>query len=162
MKRLYLIRHAKSSKDVSGVKDKERPLNERGEREAKYIGRRLRRFGISAQALYSSPAKRAHETATRIANEIGFPLGKIKAVDSLYESSIPKLMKIIKKIDNETQSAIIFGHNPEFLNLLNYLTARSITEFPTCGVFGIDFNIDSWNKVARGKGAVAFFECPKK
>jgi phosphohistidine phosphatase len=161
MKRLYLIRHAKSSKDITGIKDRERPLNKRGKKEARYIGKHLKERGITAQALYSSPAKRAFDTARAIARKIGFPRKKIEVVDALYYSNIPKILKVIKNIDDTVGSAIIFGHNPEFLNLVNYLSARSIQEFPPCGVFGIGFSIDSWKKVARKKGKIVFFRTPE-
>ena len=162
MKILYLIRHAKSNKDVSEIKDKDRPLNKLGKRECRYIGKRLKKFGIVAQALYSSPAKRALGTAAAVSKEIGFPREKIKVVNSLYYSNIPKLIKVIKNIGDTAESAVIFGHNPEFLNLVNYLTPLLIKKFPTCAVFGIDFPVDSWKKVARKKGRLAFSVRPKK
>jgi len=162
MKRLYLIRHAKSSRDIPGIKDRERPLNKRGKREVRSIGRLLRKYGVVAQALYSSPAKRAFDTASVIARNIGFPRKRIQVVNSLYGSNIPKLMKIVRKIDDAAESAIIFGHNPELFNLVNYLTLRPIKEFPACGVFGIDFNIDSWRMAAGKKGKLVFCEFPKK
>ena len=162
MKRLYLIRHAKSSKDIAGTEDKERPLSKRGKIEVRYVDKRLKKYGIVAQALYSSPARRALDTAKAIAKKIGFPRKKIKVVNSLYNSNIPKLMKVIKKIDNRVESVIVFGHNPEFLNLVNYLTPRTIREFPTCGVFGIDFSIDSWKSASRKKGKLVFSGCPPR
>jgi len=162
MKRLYLIRHAKSSKDLTGIKDKDRPLNKRGKREVRYIGKLLKKYGIVVQVFYSSPARRAFDTAAVIAKKVGFPLKKIKVVNLLYNSNIPKLMKVIKKIDDKMESAVIFGHNPEFFNLVNHLTPRMIRGFPTCGVFGIDFAIDSWRLAARKKGKLVFFEFPKK
>jgi len=161
MKRLYLIRHAKSNKDISGIKDKDRPLNKLGKREAWYIGKRLKKHGISVQAFYSSPARRAFDTAAVIAKKIGFLRKKIKVANSLYNSNIPKLLKVIKNIDHTMESAVIVGHNPEFLNLVNYLTPRLIKEFPVCGVFGIDFTIDSWRMVARKKGKLVFSEFPE-
>ncbi len=161
MKRLYLIRHAKSSKDTTGINDRERPLNERGKKEARQIGKLLKKRGISVQAVYTSPAKRAFDTARAIARKIGFPRKKIKVVNALYYSNIPKLLKVIKNIDDTVGSAVIFGHNPEFFNLVNYFSARLIQEFPPCGAFGIDFSVDSWKKVARKKGKIVFAHSPE-
>ena len=160
MKRLYLVRHAKSSKDIPRIKDKERPLSKRGKKEVAYMGKRMKKCGIVAQALYSSPAKRALDTAKAIAKKIGFPRKKIKVVNSIYYSNIPKLLKVIRGIDDEAASALIFGHNPEFINLVNYFTPRCINEFPTCGIFGIDFNINSWRRAARKKGKITFSDSP--
>jgi phosphohistidine phosphatase len=162
MKVLYLIRHAKSSKDLTGITDKERPLNKRGKREAKYIGKLLKKRAITPGTLYSSPAKRALDTARSIAKRIGFPRKKIKVIRSIYYSNVLTLMKVIKNIDDKVESAALFGHNPEFLNLVNYLTPRPVDEFPTCAVFGIDLKTDSWSKAARKEGEVSFFKHPPK
>ncbi|MFA5117351.1 MAG: histidine phosphatase family protein [Candidatus Omnitrophota bacterium] len=161
MKRLYLIRHAKSNKDIPGIKDRDRPLNKRGEKEARDTGKHLKKRGITVQAVYTSPATRALDTARAIARKIGFSRKKIKVVNALYYSNIPKLLKVIKNIDDKAGSAIIFGHNPEFLNLVNYLSGRLTQEFRPCGVFGIDFSVDSWKKVARKKGKIVFSHSPE-
>lgn len=163
MKRLYLIRHAKSSKDIPVIiKDSDRPLNEEGKKQVLLMGRRLKESGIVPQAVYSSPARRALDTARAIAGAVGFPLDKIKTMSAIYDSNIPNLMRIVRNIDDAAASAAIFGHNPEFLNFVNYLTPRPVGDFPTCGVFGIDFDTDSWRRAGRKKGVIAFFESPKK
>jgi phosphohistidine phosphatase len=162
VKRLYLIRHAKSSKDLVSIKDRDRPLNERGETEVRYMGKRLKMRGITVEAIYSSPAKRALDTAKAIAKKIGYPKKSIKIKEALYYSNIPKLMRIIKRIDDKIDSAMIFGHNPEFLNLINYLVTRKIAEFPTCSIFFICFNVNSWAKIAKKKGKIIFFERAKR
>jgi phosphohistidine phosphatase len=162
MKRLYLIRHAKSSKDIAGIKDKERPLNRQGRRQVGYIGQRFKKLGSTPpQVFYSSPAKRALDTAVAIAKEIGFPSKRIKVVNSLYHANIPKLMKVIKKIDDAAGSAALFGHNPEFFDLVNYLTPRAIKKFPTCGIFGVDLCVGSWKRTARKKGRIVFSDDPR-
>lgn len=160
MKTLYLVRHAKSSKDPTGINDEERPLNEQGRHEAAYIAKRLKGRGIMPQVIYSSPAKRALDTAKIVSKEMGGPTGKIKVVDSLYASNIPKLLKVIRGIDDHVGQAAIFGHNPEFLGLVNYFVSRPIEEFPTCGVFAINFESGAWSKVGRKKGRMEFFEFP--
>ena len=144
------------------IKDQERPLSKRGRKEASEIGRFLKKSGIHVQAAYTSPAKRALDTACSIAKKIGLPRKEIKVVAALYRSNVFKAMKVIKGIHDGVDSAVIFGHNPEFLNLVNYLTTRPIEEFPTCGVFGIEFTIDSWSKAVRKKGTPVFFYFPKK
>ncbi len=162
MKRLFLIRHAKSiSKDTPGIKDFDRPLDARGNDETRYIGDTLKNHGIIMDAYVSSPAKRALDTARLIAERTGFPRNKIEVVGSVYESNIPKLLKAIKNFDDGAASVALFGHNPEFLNLVNYLAKGRIAEFPTCGVFGIDFEVDSWADIGKKKGKIVFFEGPK-
>ena len=126
------------------------------------MGRRLKKKGITVDAIYSSPAKRALATAKRLAEEIGVPRRDIVTVKSLYRANVLKLMAAIKQIADTAETAMIFGHNPEFLNLANYLTPRLIVKFPTSGVLGVDFNVNSWKKVTRKSGRVAFFDYPKK
>lgn len=162
MKHLYLFRHAKSSKNIPDIVDRERPLNQRGLRDLRLVGRRLKKQEIPIDAIYSSPAKRALATAKRVAEEIGFPRRNIVIVKSLYRANIPKLMTAIKHISAAAKTAILFGHNPEFLNLANHLTPRLIVKLPTSGVLGVDFNVNSWKKVARKSGRVVFFDYPKK
>jgi phosphohistidine phosphatase len=162
MKRLYVIRHAKSRKDIPGITDRQRPLSKKGAKAAKCMGRCLRKRGVSLAAFYSSPAKRALDTARLIAKEVEFPCQEIKIVNSLYDSNVPRLIKAIKSINDLNFSAVLFGHNPEFLELVNYLTPRAVRKFPTGGVFGIDFDIDSWRSVGRKKGKIVFSERPKK
>ncbi len=162
MKKLYLIRHAKSSRDTPGIKDKNRPLDKQGKAQIKLIGIHLARSGIVAQALYSSPAKRALDTAKGIAQRMGFPCARIKVMPLIYTSGVFRLLKMIKGFSNQVESAMVFGHNPEFFHLVNYLITNKINKFPTCGVFGIDFNVNSWRKVARKKGKLVFRALPKK
>ena len=83
MKRLFLVRHAKSSWDDPSLDDMDRPLNNRGKRNAPEMGIRLRKQGIIPDLLISSPAKRAHTTAKSISEEIGYPKKKIVIDDRL-------------------------------------------------------------------------------
>lgn len=160
MKTLYLIRHAKSRKDIPGIRDEDRPLHERGQKQAAYIGRCLKKLGLDAQAAYASPAKRAMDTAKIIAKKTGFPRRKIQADKAIYYSSVPRLMKLIKSIDDKAGSALVFGHNPEFLDLLNYLVPGRREEFPTGAVCGIGFDAGSWRLVGRRKGRLILWIVP--
>ena len=73
MKTLYIIRHAKSSWENPTMSDLDRPLNERGKRDAPRMGKRLKEKAIHPTVLISSPAKRAFGTAKRIAEVLGYP-----------------------------------------------------------------------------------------
>ena len=133
MKTLYLIRHAKARKDIPGIADIDRPLAKEGEEQTSLIGKRLKKYKTIPDVIYSSPAKRALDTAKRIAEIIDFPVKSIEVVESIYQSSVSGLLKVIKKIDDSTESVIFFGHNPEFLDLANCLASSAIDKFPTCG-----------------------------
>lgn len=162
MRKLYLIRHAKARKDILGIKDEERPLNKKGEKEAFYIGSYLKKNGIVLQAFYSSHAKRAWETAKIIAERVGFPEKKIRIIRAIYNSNKTNLLRIIKKFSDRFHSVAVFGHNPEFHTLVNHFSDYPIEKFPTCGVFEIEFKVDSWKKISKRNGKIKFFVFPKK
>lgn len=162
MKSLYLIRHAKANKLTPGLKDKDRALNNQGKKDAEGIGDILKKSKKTVFSLYSSPAKRARDTATVIAKKIGLPVKNIKIVYSLYRSNIFKLLKIIKKIDDTMQTAFIIGHNPEFLKIVNYFNPHKIKKFPPCGVFKIEFDVGSWHVPLKKRGKIVSTIFPKE
>ena len=162
MKRLYLIRHAKSSWKNPDLPDLDRPLNKRGERDAPFMGKRLKKSKIRPDLIISSPAKRALKTARIIAKEIGYPKDKIMIKDSLYASSVSTIVNIIQYLDESIAEAMLVGHNPDFTSLANYLTNYGVDNIPTCGIFCVDFDIKLWKEVDQGKGILNFFDYPKK
>lgn len=162
MKRLFLIRHAKSSWDDSGLTDYERPLNKRGERDAPFMAQILKKEKIFPDAVYSSPAVRAITTAEIFAGEIGFDFKKIITENSIYDSGIRELEAIVQSIPASYKTVFIFGHNPAFTYYANHLGNKLVTNIPTCGIVGIEINVESWKNVERGKGKTFFFEFPKK
>lgn len=162
MKRLYLVRHAKSSWKNLDLPDIDRPLNKRGKRDAPFMGERLTKYNAKPDIIISSPAKRALTTAKIIAKKIGYLKEKIEIKDSLYGAAIPTILNIIHYLDDSIHEAILFGHNPEFTALANYLTKYNVENIPTCGIFCVDFEVESWKDIAEGNGIFIFFDFPKK
>lgn len=162
MKRLYLVRHAKSSWNDSRLSDFERPLNERGERDAPVMGKRLAAGKIKPDVLITSAAKRAQTTARTIAGEIGYPLDRIIVEKELYLADVKYLFKFIRHLDDELDEVMLFGHNPGFTEVANYLTREKIENMPTCSIFCIDFDVDSWRDISGHSGICRFFDYPKK
>ncbi|MCB9207927.1 MAG: histidine phosphatase family protein [Ignavibacteriales bacterium] len=162
MKTLYLIRHAKSSWDFPNLSDFERPLNERGQRDAPFMGKLLSERIKSPQIIYSSPAKRAITTAEIIAEFLGYDVNSIIKNENIYEAAVSDLMRIINNNSDEYSSLMLFGHNPGFTLISNYLADKKITNLPTCGFVQIDFNLNSWNNIEGSSGNLMHFEYPKK
>lgn len=163
MKRLYLIRHAKSSWKNSDLADVDRPLNKRGQRDAPFMGKLLKKeYKVKPDLILSSPAKRALKTAKIIAKEITCPKRKIVTKDSLYASGIPAMLNVIQYLDDSLDEVMLFGHNPDLTSLANYLSNQQVDNIPTCGIFCVDFDIQSWQDVEKGKGIFKFFDYPKK
>jgi len=160
MKELILIRHAKSSWKHPELSDIDRPLNKRGQRDAPVMGEILAKKNVSPDLIISSPAERAKTTSITIAEIINYPVDKIKFVKSIYEASLFDLLTVIRNIDGNTESVMMFGHNPGFTMLNNYLTNRYIDNIPTCGIVSISFN-SGWKDIEEGSGKLNYFIYPK-
>ncbi len=162
MKTLYLTRHAKSSWKELDLDDFDRPLNKRGKRDAPFMGQLLKKKNILPDVLISSPAVRAYTTARTIATEIGYPAENIMTDENIYEASSSELLDIINSIEDENRSAMLFGHNPGFTMLSNYLSGKDILNIPTCGIVKIEFEKEKWSDIEIDTGKLIWFEYPKK
>jgi phosphohistidine phosphatase len=162
VKRLIVIRHAKSSWDNPLLGDFDRPLNERGERDAPRMGKRLKEKRIVPDLLLSSPAKRALKTCEIIGSILNYPTGNIKADRELYHADEYGILHIIKNINDKHDTVLIFGHNPGLTDFVNRLTDSVIDNVPTCGVVSCSLNVPSWRDIEWGNGKVDFFDFPKK
>jgi len=160
MKTLYLIRHAKSSWKNARIADIERPLNSRGKRDAPFIGELLASKKIKPALIITSPAKRAKKTAETIAGKIGYSKKNIVYEDNIYEAGSHELLDVIKNINNKFDSAMLFGHNPGFTMLHNFLCKHYIDNIPTSGVVALEFE-SPWNEIEKNSAKFLFFEYPK-
>jgi len=162
MKTIILIRHAKSSWKFPELKDMDRPLNKRGLNDAPLMGKILKGHNLMPDLIMTSPAVRTSITAKTIAQAVGFNELQIVTEPGLYLESKSKLLKVINNIDDRYATVFIVGHNPGLTDLANSLTGESIDNIPTCGAFGIQFEISSWKEVDKKTGKKLFFEFPKK
>jgi phosphohistidine phosphatase len=163
MKHLYLIRHAKSSWGEPGLADFDRPLNKRGQRDAPRMGERLKSLGAKPDLILTSPAKRALTTAKLIAGQLEHDQTTLVLNDILYSASAEDTLAIIGDLAATCNSVMVFGHNPTMTDLVNRLSDFSIDidNVPSCGAFGVTFDIKNWSEVKEGKGMFVFFEYPK-
>lgn len=160
MKTLYLVRHAKSSWKNPDLSDKERPLNKRGIRDAPFMGVKLKEMKLLPELIISSDAVRAKKTAYAIAKEIDYDKDNIVLTDEIYEASTMELLTIIKELNQEFKSIMMFGHNPALTGLHNYLTKHYIDNIPTCGITAIRFE-NQWADINERSGNFLFFIFPK-
>ncbi len=161
MKRLIIIRHAKSDWGDPSLDDFDRPLNKRGLRDAPEMGKRLTHAGVQPDAFVASPALRAITTGKTIASEIGFSPEKILTVRDIYEAGLHELFKVLRSFKPDWECVIMVGHNPGFSDLANVLANESIGHLPTCGVAYLDINVEDWAQIAPGTGALVEFDYPK-
>jgi phosphohistidine phosphatase len=161
MKKLFLIRHAKSSWDDTAVPDKDRPLNARGKRDAATIGERLAKRDVKPDLIMSSPAKRALTTAKIIGKELDYKLKDIVVDDRLYPSTVDDLLNVIHKLGDKQKRVMLFGHNPGLTELAHHLSSE-ITHMPTCAVAEFAFDAKSWSNISNATLARVTLDYPKK
>jgi phosphohistidine phosphatase len=162
MKRLLVIRHAKSSWDLSTLTDFERPLNERGKKDAPVMAQRLLDRKINIDVFISSPAKRAKKTAEFFCKAYNRNTDQIIFIPALYHASVSTFYEVVCQLNNAYNCAAVFSHNPgitEFVNLLS--EAEKIANMPTCGVFAIQINTTAWKDFSLSKKDLLFFDYPK-
>jgi phosphohistidine phosphatase len=160
---LYLVRHAKSDWNDPTMADFDRPLNERGKRNAPFMGKKLFESGEKPELLVSSSAKRAFSTAKRIAKELKYDESKIVRVDELYHASVKAWLKVVNAFDvTKAKSIMCFGHNNGITEFVNYLTDGRIENMPTCSIAKIQFDVDKWEMVSGGTGELVNFDYPKR
>ncbi|MFL5730504.1 MAG: SixA phosphatase family protein [Cytophagaceae bacterium] len=162
MKNLFLVRHAKSDWSVPGQKDFDRELNGRGRSDAPKMGRKLYELESKPDLIIASPAIRARFTAELICEQLKFDTERIIYTEDIYEASVRTLMSVINGVEDKYSRVMIFGHNPGFTYLAEYLTKKEIGNIPTCGMVNIEFDVDSWKEVSEGTGELKNFIYPKK
>lgn len=126
------------------------------------MGGILRELKVSPDLILASPANRAAMTARTIAAALDYPLEDIHYSEALYEFGEKALIDVVKEIDDDVNQAMVVGHNPATNSLANYIGDRSVGNIPTCGVFCVELDISSWEKISAHCGKVKFFEYPKK
>src|SRR5512145_1295013 len=161
MKTLFLVRHAKSSWDDPALPDQERPLNDRGRRDAPMMGERLAKRDVKPDLILSSPALRALTTAEIIAKKLDYKRKDIVVDDRLYAVGVDDLLAVIHELRDKLKRVMLFGHNPELAELVHRLSGE-ITELPTCAVAEFTFDVNSWSRIGRGKPAKAVLDYPKR
>jgi len=161
MKTLLLVRHAKSSWEEPGVQDIDRPLNERGKQDAPEMAKRLKDKKIDIDLFVSSPAKRARRTAKFFAEEFDVKKGDIVLEEELYLASPSSFMNVINGLEKKYDTVALFAHNPGITELANQLTAVRIDNMPTCSVFAVQADTESWKHFESAEKNFLFFDYPK-
>ncbi|HTC01302.1 MAG TPA: histidine phosphatase family protein [Ferruginibacter sp.] len=162
MKTLLVIRHAKSSWEF-GIADFDRPLNERGKKDAPAMAKRLLDKKIKIDAFVSSPAKRAKQTAELFCATYNKNQEEIIFDETLYHAPAKDLFKAVEDIDNKFSTVAIFSHNTGLTNFVNQLVDKVIIDnVPTCGIFAVTIAIDKWKDFDKVKRELLFFDYPKQ
>lgn len=160
MKTLYIIRHGKSDWK-QGVRDYDRPLNERGKKDAPQMGQYLRKHFDLPDYVISSSANRAISTAHLLLSEMSFKLADIQEKNSLYHASVADTLWELNQIPDNINTVYLFGHNPGFSDLATYLSGEPI-ELKTCCVAIIEIQVNSWRELGRETGILKAYISPEQ
>jgi len=161
LKQLLIIRHAKSSWDNFSQNDFDRPLNDRGHRDAPDMAKRLFEKKIAIDAFISSPAKRAFTTAQYFAGQYGTAEDNIIQIPGLYHAPAETFYDIISKTNDTFNTIAVFSHNPGITHFVNGLTSTEIDNMPTSGIFAVKAEISRWQDFKKCNKIFWFFSYPK-
>ena len=163
MLRLTLVRHAKTEPAHSGQEDWDRALEQRGQRDAPEMGRRLKGRGLKPDKILTSPAVRAISTTSIMARELGVAGSKVVPDERLYLASSKELLATVKELGGTAKHLMVVGHNPGLTEFADALSCeRSIDNLPTCAVYTLEFDIKNWSELEFAQGMNAEFDYPKK
>ncbi len=152
MKKLILVRHAKAKNVLIGEDDYIRALTKRGVEDAGIMAERLKQQGVVPDYWISSPAERACHTAKIFAGKFNAPLQDIHFGEKIYEANTSDLLHLINDFPDSASQAILFGHNPSLILIVDYLCNRDIVHLPTSGTIQIEFPFDSWASISKNTG----------
>ena len=129
-RQLYILRHAKSDWASDAPNDFQRPLNDRGIRNARMMGKWLAEQGILPRTIISSPALRAWQTAALACNGLGIDETRIQFEPELYLADLGTLMQTVNSLPAASASAMLVGHNPGLDQLVAYLAGNELPVAP--------------------------------
>jgi phosphohistidine phosphatase len=162
MKTLVLIRHAKSDWGFDGLEDIDRPLNERGYRDAEAMRQFLVKKIPNIDRIVSSPSVRTYTTAAMFARKYNYDTKQIDLQQGIYHSPMQNYLEAIHQLDNVHQVVLLFGHNPGITDLCGHISDHEFENVATCGIVALQFDIDKWSVVKEQSGKLLFYEFPKQ
>lgn len=159
VKRLWILRHAKSSWDHPGLDDHERPLAPRGRKAAARIARWAAANDMRPELVLCSTAVRAQATLELVRRGIGNPEERIDR--SLYHASIDDILGRIAATPGDVEGVLLIGHNPTLHELTVALAPPGPDAYPTGALAGLRLEIDSWAELRPGCGLIETFVVPR-
>jgi len=144
VKRLILVRHAKSSWDNPGLKDFDRPLSQRGLADAALMGGKIT---LRPNHVLSSSAERTRQTVELLLEEMGMNPDAVEFSDALYHASCHQLLQSVTRLRDNHDCAMLVAHNPGVAEFIEEFTNIRPARVPTCSVFTLGYQVSSWGDV---------------
>jgi phosphohistidine phosphatase len=168
MKRLTVLRHAKSSWDDPNLDDFNRPLNDRGWKAARRMGRELSLRGMRFDLVLASAAARVRETIDGVQENYDFD-APIRFEPRIYEATEVDLLSLIRALPETVSAPLLVGHNPSLERLIAELThdddrglrERVAAKFPTAALAVVELPAERWADVTPGSGKIVELILPK-
>ena len=162
MKKILLMRHAKSDWDNPSLRDFDRPLNKRGERDAPKMGMYLKELGIYPDQIFSSPANRAKATTLHVAEQLDLRKKVISWDEELYFTGPLAYANAIRRASNESTIVMTVGHNPMTDEVLSLLATEPVRKhFATATIACLEADIENWSDLQYGTCIVKWMVSPK-
>jgi phosphohistidine phosphatase len=167
MRRLWLLRHAKSSWDEHGLPDHERPLAPRGRRATEAVARHLEANEIRPGLVVCSTARRARETLAGVLPALGTGL-TVRFDDAVYTFDHGELLTVVREVPDDQGSVLLVGHNPALERLAAELAregprlADLREKYPTGALAGLDLEVDAWADAAPACARLTSFVTPRE
>lgn len=144
------------------MSDFDRSLSDRGKNDLINMSARLRNRSFNPQLVYCSPAKRTRKTWDALASELVWEAHLVEFADDLYLASLQMLLKKCSEVSKEVNRLLVISHNPGLTDLVNVCSHAHLDNLPTCGMAQIRFPFDHWEYIGSQKGALVYFDYPKK
>ncbi len=161
MKRLLILRHAKSSWSDEKIPDHERPLSKRGQRAAPMIGRLMRIEGLLPDLVLSSTALRCRQTVAAIIEASGYP-GEVRWSSDFYMAGPQAYLETLQSLTDDPPTVMVVGHNPGMEELLAGFIGRE-EHLPTAALAVVTLPLEHWSEISQAaKGELAGLWKPKE
>ena len=162
IKTLFLLRHAKAEAHDLRKNDHERRLIDKGIRHAEKMAKLVDAFRFKPQAIVTSSAARAKETAAIFADTLGLKQ-KLTVNDVLYSASQQVYLQTVQQLPDDLDNVMIVGHNPVLEDLLVSLSSRSPfhCKMPTCGLAAVHCHVTLWSEIRPATGIMRVLLYPK-
>lgn len=161
MKKLIILRHGKSSWDNLDLDDFDRPLNDRGERNAAEMGKFIKEKSGVPELILTSSAERALQTATIGAENMGYSKEDIQHDRALYLAWPDEILRRLTEIPDEIDYCLLAGHNPGLTELINYFGVR-LDNLPTASAACFELKIKHWKKISHKKAKFLWIQLARE
>jgi len=161
VKKIYFIRDAKAENFCEGISDFERALKKKAYKELQTIASYMLLRGIRPDAILSSCALRAQQTALFFCEKLSFEGNKL-FLEELYYPPYEDIVAIIKAQESSYDTLFVIGHGPFITELTNRFSQEPLSKIPHAGVACVTFDIEEWNMLKDYEGKLEFFIYPKQ